>query len=606
MKLPSIHEMCLEANRAAHRFSLVLLCSLAGVIAALSRIESGPSQQSSVAYPIILAAALGIPLLAALALTAEKNKWTGNLSVGTQLLGALLLVGYAFTVPTALVNEPATHIIRFGLLAAGLVLLVMIAPYLRQGEENGFWQYNRALYFRLFVTAIFSAVLFAGLAIALAALDKLFGIAVPEKRYLELWVLVAGLFAPWFFLAGVPENLNVLDQVEDYPKGLKVFAQYILFTLVIVYLTILYAYLLKILFQWNWPKGWVSGLILGFSATAILSLLLMHPIRNRSGNSWIRAAGKWLYLVLIPLVVVLFLAVTERIGDYGITESRYAGIAMGIWLSAQVFYFLFSQAKSIKFTVGSLCLSALLTSFGPWGMLHTSERSQVERLHRLLVKDGILVDDRIRKDHGRVVREDAQEISSIVRYLNDFHGYDSIQPWFTNALTAEVKQGPARYLSASEVLDHMGVAYTEYRGEAGARSFSLDAGRPVVITGYDRVLRQQFLANNLDNQEHRFDGEGLSYVVSENRDKLTVQIGNTPAGFDIIEVEIGAFAEKLMLESEKVDFIFSKMVPESMAIIMEQSGHKVMVLFQRLALVRGDARITISSAIFDLAYTVRK
>jgi hypothetical protein len=122
-------------------------------------------------------------------------------------------------------------------------------------------------------------VLFAGLAIALAALDNLFGVSVPPKRYGDLLVLLAGLFGPWFFLAGIPQDLDNLDRIEEYPKGLKVFAQYILLSLVIVYLLILYAYLLKILIQWNWPQGWVSSLILGFSATSILSLILMHPIR---------------------------------------------------------------------------------------------------------------------------------------------------------------------------------------------------------------------------------------------------------------------------------------------------------------------------------------
>ena len=88
------------------------------------------------------------------------------------------------------------------------------------------------------MTAIFSVVLFAGLAIALAALDNLFGVSVPGKRYAELWVLIVGLFSPWFFLSGVPEDLDSLDRVEEYPKGLKIFAQYILLSLVVVYLLI--------------------------------------------------------------------------------------------------------------------------------------------------------------------------------------------------------------------------------------------------------------------------------------------------------------------------------------------------------------------------------
>jgi hypothetical protein len=606
MKLPSIQQMCREANRAVHRFLFVMLCSLAGTFSALARIESGKSWEPSVAYPIILAAALGIPMMAALALTAEKRKWGTGLSAGSQLLGIILLAAYALTVPTTLMNEPATHMIRFALLAIGLVLLVMIAPYLKTGEINGFWQYNKALYFRLFVTGIFSAVLFAGLAIALASLDNLFGATVPSKRYLELWMMVAGIFAPWFFLAGVPKDLDGLDQIEDYPTGLKIFAQYILLTLVIVYLLILYAYLLKILFQWSWPKGWVSSLILGFSATAILSLLLLHPVRNRSGNAWIQAAGKWLYILLIPMVVVLFLAVTERIGDYGITESRYAGIVLGIWLSAQVLFFIFSRSKSIKFTVASLCLGVFVIGFGPWGMLRTAERSQVERLHKLLVTNGILVEGKIQKQHGKVTREDAQEISSIVLYLSDIHGYGSIQPWFANTLKMDVKLGPARHLSAPELLDQMGVVYTEYRGETGERAFIIDSGKPVEIAGYDHMLRQQSLVKSPDNNEHGFDAEGISCQVGENLNTLTVRIGDARSGFETMEIDVGAFAEELLQESESPDVRVGKMAPESMAIVAEQNGHKVMVLFQRLLLIRRDGKITISSGIFDIAFTSGK
>src|SRR5512136_410816 len=179
MKLPSIHQVYLEAKRAARRFPFVLFCALAGSITALILIESEPKQ--SVGFPILYSAALGLPLLTALALCAEKRKWSPGLSIGSQLLGVLLLAGCGFSMPTFFPPEQADFYIRSVLLAAGLILLVMIVPYLKKGELNGFWQYNKTLFFRLFVTVVFSIVLFAGLAIALAALDKLFGVSVPAK-----------------------------------------------------------------------------------------------------------------------------------------------------------------------------------------------------------------------------------------------------------------------------------------------------------------------------------------------------------------------------------------------------------------------------------------
>jgi hypothetical protein len=602
MKLPSIRQVYLEAKQAARRFPFVLFCALAIVFTALVLIET--ESERSVGFPIILAAALGIPLLAALKLCAEKRKWSAGVSTGAQLSGVLLLVGYAFTLPTSFENEPAGFFIRFGLLAAGLVLLVMIFPYLKKGELNGFWHYNRTLYFRLFVTAIFSVVLFAGLAIALAALDNLFGVSIPGKRYGELWVLVAGLFAPWFFLAGTPQDLDSLDRIEEYPKGLKIFAQYILLSLVTVYLAILYAYLLKILLQWNWPKGWVSSLILGFSAVSILSLLLMHPIRDRAENAWIRSAGKWLYIILIPLIAVLFLAVTERIGDYGITESRYAGIALGIWLSAQTLYFLFSRSKSIKFIIGSLCLLAFLMSFGPWGMLGVSQRSQVGRLSKLLTESGILVGGKVHKDRGKASHEDAQEINSIVLYLRSIHGYDAIQSWFADSLKENKKSGIAANLSPSDVLDKMGVPFSGYRGRLrnmDRQAFNLDSKKPVDISGFDCVLRSQTMAVKAKNS---FSSSGISYETNESLEKMTVTIGKQ-GELDAISVvfDIAAFADKLMSRYGGAEYaIAGNMAPEAMSMEEKRNGRKVKLLFTHLSLERKSGKTAISSFTADIAY----
>jgi hypothetical protein len=601
MKLPSIRQVCLEAKRSARRFAFVLFCALAVVITALTLIESEPAK--SLGFPIMLAAVLGLPLMVALVLFAEKRKWGSGLLLGIQLLGVLLLVAYAFTVPTNFTHEPTAFFNQFALLAAGLVLLVMILPNLKKGELNGFWQYNKTIFFRLFVTAIFSLVLFAGLAIALAALKNLFGVSIPPKRYGELWVLVVGLFGPWFFLAGVPEDLEGLDRIEEYPKGLKIFSQYILLSLVIVYLLILYAYLLKILTQWNWPKGWVSSLILGFSALSMLLLLLMHPIRDRSENAWIRAAGKWLYIVLIPLIVVLFLAVTERIGDYGITESRYAGIALGVWLSAQVIYFLFSKSKSIKFVIGSLCLLAFLMSFGPWGMINISQRSQVGRLSRLLTKNGILVNGLIHKEHGKVSQEDAQEITAIVSYLNRIHGYKAIQPWFADKLKEDTKAGYALNLAPAKVLDKMGVDFVENRGGAGGPAYRLfETNEAVDISGYDRMLRQQAV-----NGEYHFDGDGITYRVSKDLGSMNIMIGNPQTGFNAVQVNIAAFADQLLHDYGNAAFeVARNMKSESIAIAAEQNGQKVKVCFRNFGVMLRDGKASITQFTADIAYTVRK
>ena len=71
-------------------------------------------------------------------------------------------------------------------------------------------------------------VLFVGLAVALAALDNLFGLDVPAETYVRCWIALWFVVNTWVFLGGVPDDLPSLQHQTDYPTGLKVFAQYVL------------------------------------------------------------------------------------------------------------------------------------------------------------------------------------------------------------------------------------------------------------------------------------------------------------------------------------------------------------------------------------------
>ncbi|MBU0520313.1 DUF4153 domain-containing protein, partial [bacterium] len=397
MKLLSIGQIGAEYGRTIQRFPLVILSAIVASIVAIILIEFEELPQPPIPYSILLASILALPLLTTLTLTAEKSKLPIAKQWGLQALGVFLLIAYAFTVPTDLDSAPMIYLFRFFAFAVGLCLLFTVLSFRSKGQLNGFWQFNKIVVFRVILTGAFAAVLFAGLGLALAALDNLFGMNIPDQRYAELWILINGLFTVGYILAGIPDDLDALDSLPEYPKALKVFAQYVLAPLVLVYFVILYAYIAKIIVTWNWPQGWVGRLILGFSAAGILALFVLDPIKELMGQSWIKRTARWYYIILIPLVVVLFLALWRRISEYGITEGRYLGLAIGIWLAVMAFYFIFSKTKSIKFVPASLCILTFTISFGSWGMFAVSERSQIARLQGLLASNEILVDGSVQK-----------------------------------------------------------------------------------------------------------------------------------------------------------------------------------------------------------------
>ncbi|MFP4068792.1 MAG: hypothetical protein ACLFVC_01300 [Opitutales bacterium] len=66
---------------------------------------------------------------------------------------------------------------------------------------------------------------------------------------------------------------------------------------------------------------------------AVISLLthvLSVPLAK--GEAWSRSYNRWLFRLLLPLAIVLFLALQVRLGEYGMTINRYLGLALAVSL----------------------------------------------------------------------------------------------------------------------------------------------------------------------------------------------------------------------------------------------------------------------------------
>jgi hypothetical protein len=587
MKLPSIQQVASDTTRTIQRFPLVLFNAAVGTLVAIELIDHEGAQQPSVLFQILYAAILGMPLLIGLALMAEKRMWSALTALGIQCAGILALAGYAWSVPADLTAAPMIHVLRLFMLAVSLHLFVAVAPYIGRGETNGFWHFNKTLLLRGVMTAIFAGVLFAGLAVALAALDNLFGINIPPRRYGELWVCVVGLFATVFFLGGIPDRLELLEGVTEYPKEIKVFAQYILLPLVLVYLVILYAYIGKILVAWDWPQGWVSRLILGFATTGILMHLLFYPIRSQAENRWITTALRWFYVVLVPLVVVLMLALTRRISDYGITEGRYVAIVTGLWLGAIVLYFIVRHQGSIKVIPGSLGVVALVISFGPWGAFEVSESSQVARLEALMTSSSILVDGVARPAPRPVPFEQTKEICSILGYLYEVHGYERIQPWFHQSLRADSAEGRLSRKDPSDVAKLIGIDYLRVREGVATKDVSMhaDPAHALEVAGYQHLWRGSVFTN--DRKRKEVSGGGFAYATSPELDTLTLYAMRDAQPTDSLRIDVRPLVERLLAEYQHTNAM--NIPPEKMSLAASSEGMRVKIYFPQILAHRQDS-----------------
>jgi hypothetical protein len=582
MKLPSLQHAATEALRTLKRFPLVLLAAVIGVCAALILLERGNIDHATPLFNTLLAAILGVPWFLGLAVLVERKDWRKAVKLAIQAAGVLLLIGYARSLPSY-PDGPFYPLARLLILITATILFAMLAPYLRKDEVNGFWQYNRHAWFRFFTTMLYSAVLFIGLTIALAAVDQLFGIDIPAKRYQELWVILAGLFSVWFFLAGLPEDWPALEQSSAYPSGLKIFAQYIATPLVALYLIILYVYVLKIVLAWDWPKGFVSKLILGFSGSGLFSLLLLYPVKEEAGNRWIKIAWRWFFVVLIPLLIMLPFAVWRRVIQYGITEGRYLALLLAGVLAILVVYFIFSKNKSIKMIPAMLGLALLLICYGPWSIFEISEHNQIGRLEQIALRNNRLKQGVVQTATTEISTEDAQEIRSILSYLRDMHGYGGIRHWF-DADLQHSSQGIIKWMSVDSVAQMLGAGEnaTAWTHKDGLVTLKAKTESGFDIAGYDRLFPNQYFGN--DNPSTGYGDKNFSCTINNNLEILTCFTKRGEQILDSMQIDLARFAEQVCRNYERKK---SATIPlEEMTVYADGAGLRVKIYLLEVQMSR--------------------
>lgn len=490
MRLPSLQYLAGEARASFSRFPLVLVSAL--VAAACGLIASDVDKEAPFVR-VMVTAQLGFPLFFALAVAAESNGWSRSVRIALSAIAVAALAAYHFTLPDHM--DPGA-VTRFLQLNVGLHLLAAVLPFVRGGRHNGFWQYNRALFLRFLTAVLYSAVIYLGLVVALLALDKLLGVTIPDKSYLRLLIVTGFVFNTWVFLGGVPRDIAGLESVTEYPRALKVFAQYILIPLVVVYLTILTIYLVKVIVTTEWPSGWIGWMVSSVAVVGILALLLVWPVANQIENRWVATYTRWYFIFMLPAIVMLMLAVQRRIDQYGITENRYFLAVLSVWLAAIAVYFILSRGRRIKVIPVTLCVVAFVTWFGPWGAYAVSRRSQTARLERILDANGILVDGAIVKAANVLSLDDRREISAITLYLVKYHGTKTFDRWLDVAsITSHDSTRTSRYEydDAQAIVRAMGVVYLEpWESSPGGDvhfSYMIGPGEAFEIDGADYMVK---------------------------------------------------------------------------------------------------------------------
>lgn len=531
MKFPSIQKLTNDAFYTLKRFPIALIFSVLALVLVLESIHEIYFIDQKSTFKLILICNYGMVLFFATSLLKERLNWSINKKIILDICCLILLLIISIAAHFSDENIRFYNRLTVGWIAVHL--LCSFLPFFIHGSYSGFWQYNRTLFFRILETQLYTFILIGGLDLALFSIDQLFPIEINYKAYLWVASVVGILFSSWFFMAGMPKNCLQLDQETDYPKGLLVFTQYVLLPLITIYLTILYVYGGKILVLMDLPKGMVSYLVIAFSVTGILSLLLIEPIKNEENNTWIHNFSKWFYIAVLPLVLLLFVAIGYRVSEYGITENRYYILLTACWLAAMSFYFIFSKSKNIKIIPISLFIISILSVFGPWSAFSVSENSQLNTFEKLLAKNNI-----IGKNHNpiKILHKEEVRIGSIVNYFEN-RGKSNVFEKYITVPTDSFFTQKYNYNRASDIMSLLGLSMKYNENDSTKSDYIsiyaqnqnvyniLNCNELLVINWYKNYSSDSIITEKLNsNYSYRFNEKYREICITNNKINDTLNL----------------------------------------------------------------------------------
>ena len=333
------------------------------------------------------------------ATSTERPSASGPLPHVLALLAVLVIaamVAWRFTrADGAYSTDLVAYPDDFFLLAAVVVLFPVI-PFLgRRYSVAAFWRF-------LLDTLLATLVCLA----AMLALGVGIGLIISAGKYLLGWTITDPLVlvvpaVPWlgaFLALGVlPDDAagRSREAREESALGtlLLRFIGWIVVPLLAIYGIILNAYAVKILFQWELPRGGVGWMVGGLALVGTTAWLLAQwPALRGDGTRPLRWFVRGWWMLLVAPTVLLIIGTWRRIADYGLTPPRYLLALVATWMLAALALWIWrgerASGRVLVGLAGALLLFGALG--GPLGARGLSVRSQLGILQSALAAKGLL------------------------------------------------------------------------------------------------------------------------------------------------------------------------------------------------------------------------
>lgn len=365
------------------------------------------------------------------------------------------------------------------------------------------------------------------------------------------------ILTPFFFLL-----FNTEPSIESgIGRFSELLVNFILSPALLVYMVILYLYLGKIIITWSLPKGGIAYMVISFIFLVFLTRAL-QPMLKKRYYDWFYSYFSWWVL---PVLLLLWVGVSYRMSEYGLTETRFYLLLTVIMLTLAVGISFRMRRRSYAILAGISGLLLALFTYIP-GMT-AKDIGVVSQLHCL---NRVIAELQIGNSLGHIVAhppvDNNDSLTPLYRRL-----YDSFQ--FVEQEKGSVYMYDRFGVNNSEELRDSVVPYNMKEKNAFKRDEIYLFGRDRVWDGMDirefSVIERVGLDKSAELYCYMSEGELIAKRGGEVIAKVDInewfESCMVSAGLDIeesyTEEELEDYIDKLLvIDTEDVRLILDTLV----------------------------------------------
>lgn len=330
----------------------------------------------------------------------------------------------------------------------------------------------------------------------------------------------------------IPAMLDAITEVKNETgKFMKVLLTCILMPVALFLIGTLYLYVIKIM---------ISGELLNKSLFFILSLTFTLAIpgvillKNYEENKTVSVISNILFYSFIPLMILQIIAMNVRVGDYGLTESRYMGYLL---IAFEIIFICLMMIKKAKYLDKIILVFAGFIIFGvlsPFNVFDVPVYSQTARITSMLnsvesfghlteeqkneCKKALrYIENSYKPEYidGKITKEQKEAIENhiIVYSEKDTYGYGNYDYQYLSMYNTSTKIDIADYKMLYQVDDTYG-----YEEKVDVNNYRLrDKEENINVTvDLENFLRQMYDAEKTNTKESRFEEVRCLETSDEN------------------------------------------------------------------------------------------